>query len=354
MTKKAAFFSKKLISWYLHNQRDLPWRKEANPYFIWLSEIILQQTRVDQGLPYYLKFIKAFPDIFALANASEHTVLKLWQGLGYYSRARNLHFTAKYLAEHLRGDFPETYSELIKLKGVGDYTASAIASICFNEPTAVVDGNVYRVLSRIFGVETPVNTARGIREFKALAQTLLDPEQPGTFNQALMEFGARHCVPQKPLCGSCIFKDRCVAFQKNDVAALPVKHKKPVIKKRYFNYIVISSENDRTLLTQRTGKGIWEQLYEFPLVESSKKATLLQLKQLDGYRKIVSQLPAHTLTLYNEAPIIHKLSHQHLYTHFWIAETSEIKEGGIPMAEVARYPVPVLIQNFVSDFFGSR
>ena len=182
MPIQASYFRKKLIKWYLQNKRDLPWRSTKDPYFIWLSEIMLQQTRVAQGLPYYFKFTKAFPTIHDLANASEDKILKLWQGLGYYSRARNLHFTAKYISKELKGDFPDTFHDLLKLKGVGDYTASAIASICFDKPTAVVDGNVYRVLSRFFGIDTPINSSKGIKEFKALAQQLIDEDSPGTFN----------------------------------------------------------------------------------------------------------------------------------------------------------------------------
>ena len=219
-------FSNTLIQWYLQNNRELPWRKTKNPYFIWLSEIMLQQTRVAQGMSYYLKFIEVFPTVFDLAKATESTVLKMWQGLGYYSRARNLHFTANQIASELNGKFPSTYKEIIKLKGIGDYTASAISSICFNKPTAVVDGNVYRVLSRYFGIQTPINSATGIKEFKALAQTLIDTEQPGTYNQAIMDFGALQCKPKRPLCSSCPLQSSCVAFGKQLTAVLPVKEKK--------------------------------------------------------------------------------------------------------------------------------
>ena len=212
MIKNSLFFHKKLIQWYLQNKRDLPWRSTKNPYFIWLSEIILQQTRVAQGLPYYEKFVETFPKVEDLANASEEKILKLWQGLGYYSRARNLHFSAKLVAFELDGVFPNNYKGLLKLKGVGDYTASAIASICYGEATAVVDGNVYRVLARYFGVETPVNSAEGISEFKLLAQELIDKTQPGNYNQAIMEFGARHFVPQNPDCNRCIFNVKCLSL----------------------------------------------------------------------------------------------------------------------------------------------
>ena len=193
-------FSNTLIYWYLQTKRDLPWRKTRDPYLVWLSEIILQQTRVSQGMSYYLAFSDVFPTVKDLANAEESKVLKMWQGLGYYSRARNLHFTAKHVSEELNGIFPSTYKDLIKLKGIGDYTASAIASICFNEPTAVVDGNVYRVLARYFQIETPINSTKGIKDFKSLAQSLLDNDQPGVYNQAIMDFGALQCKPQNPDC----------------------------------------------------------------------------------------------------------------------------------------------------------
>ena len=263
-------FSNTLIYWYLQNNRELPWRKSKNPYFIWLSEIMLQQTRVAQGMAYYLKFTETFPTIFDLANADESTVLKMWQGLGYYSRARNLHFTAKQVANDLNGVFPSTYKELIKLKGIGDYTASAIASICFNEPNAVVDGNVYRVLSRYFGIKTAINSSAGIKEFKILAQTLLDTSQSGTYNQAIMDFGALHCKPQNPLCETCPFADSCVAFEKNLTKELPVKEKKIKVRNRYFNFMVIKTADEKTILSERKGKGIWQGLYQFPLLESDK------------------------------------------------------------------------------------
>ncbi len=350
MTKEASFFSKKLIKWYLQNKRDLPWRGSKNPYYIWLSEIMLQQTRVAQGLPYYLKFVSAFPTVQDLANASEDEVLKLWQGLGYYSRARNLHFTAKYISEQLNGKFPESFSELLKLKGVGDYTASAIASICFNEPTAVVDGNVYRVLSRVFGIELPINSTQGIKHFKAMAQQLIDTNDPGTFNQAIMEFGARYCVPQNPNCESCIFNESCVAFAERKVSMLPVKPKKIRIKKRYFNYIVFLTKDQNTYLKQRTGKGIWHKLYEFPLIESDNELNVAALRKLPEYNEFAKIYQIKNLSLYNEKSIIHKLSHQHLYTRFWIAEVSELSEKSVPVNEVRNYAVPVLIENFISEF----
>jgi len=350
MTIKPKYFSKSLINWYLENKRDLPWRKTSDPYTIWLSEVILQQTRIDQGLPYFLKFIEAFPTVQQLANASESEVLKLWQGLGYYSRARNLHSTAKYISTNKKGVFPKTYNELIQLKGVGDYTASAIASICFNLPTAVVDGNVYRVLSRIFDIDIPINSSEGKKTFKALAQDLIDSKKPGTFNQALMEFGARHCTPQKPNCFSCVFNNHCTAFRNSKVSELPVKLKKNKIKKRYFNFVVFVSEDNKTILKQRVNKGIWQQLYEFPLVETLSEITHLDLINNVDFIELFSETKLKHINKYNEKPIIHKLSHQHLYTTFWIAETEALNDKGISKKKINNYPVPVLIENFIEEF----
>ncbi|MCW9036355.1 A/G-specific adenine glycosylase [Altibacter sp.] len=354
MPKISPFFSNKLIAWYLQNRRMLPWRTTSNPYFIWLSEIILQQTRVAQGLPYYLKFIKAFPTIESLAEANEAEILKLWQGLGYYSRARNLHAAAKFVVHDLEGAFPGTYKELLQLKGVGDYTASAIASICYSEPAAVVDGNVYRVLSRVFGVETPINSTQGIKDFKTLAQALLDPSQPGTYNQAIMEFGAQYCVPQNPVCETCIFSDRCEAYKTGKVGLLPVKLKKSTIKKRYFNYMVILSEDGQTILQQRKQKGIWQQLYEFPLIETASEVTLKQLQSLEGYRSISEEINITAISLYNNEPVVHKLSHQHLYTWFWIVECLQTPANAIAISSMDDYAVPVLIENFISNFSGMK
>jgi A/G-specific adenine glycosylase len=347
MSENTTFFRKKLITWYLQNKRDLPWRGVKDPYLIWLSEIMLQQTRVAQGLPYYKKFVKAYPTVQLLANAPEEEVLKLWQGLGYYSRARNLLFTAKYVANELNGEFPNTYENLKKLKGIGDYTASAMASICFNAPTAVVDGNVYRVLSRVFGIATPINSTEGIRQFKKLAQELIEVSQPGTYNQAVMEFGARYCVPQNPLCTACIFNDRCEALKSQKVQQLPVKLKKLKVKKRYFNYLAVVSDDGKVLLQQRKGKGIWQHLYEFPLVESKAEISENDLKKSDEYLSITKGFTISSVSKYNEEVIIHKLSHQHLHTVFWIVTVKELGPNAIPISEINNYPVPVLINTFI-------
>lgn len=341
-------FSNTLTHWYLQNKRELPWRKSRDPYFIWLSEVMLQQTRVAQGLSYYLKFTTTFPTVFDLAKADESTVLKMWQGLGYYSRARNLHAAAKHIAFELNGEFPTSYLEIIKLKGIGDYTASAIASICFDEPTAVVDGNVYRVLSRYFGIYTSTNSSSGIKEFKSLAQSLIDVSQPGNFNQAIMDFGALHCKPQNPLCESCPFADSCVAFEKKLTKVLPIKDKKIKVKKRYFNFLVIQTVDDKTILSERKGNGIWQGLYQFPLIETTQN---ISGEALISNEEFISLFPEKSsILLFNKKEIVHKLSHQHLYTQFWIVRPKTAFEANIDWADVENYPVPVLIANFLKDF----
>ena len=342
-------FSKILISWYSVNKRNLPWRETQNPYYIWLSEIILQQTQVKQGLPYYLTFIEHFPTVYDLANANEELVLKLWQGLGYYSRARNLHFAAQYIVKECNGVFPNTYKTLLKLKGVGDYTASAIASICFNEATAVVDGNVYRVLARYFGIETPINTTEGIKQFKALAQELIDKKDPATFNQAIMEFGAMQCRPKTPDCLFCPLQATCIAYNKGNIGNLPVKLKKVKVKQRYFNFLVFQFNNETTLLEKREGKGIWQNLYQFPLWETNTNVSLNDCTAfLKSYKH--TKGVSFQLSKYNDAPKIHKLSHQHLSVTFWIVKVDASANGGVPFKMVHEYPVPILLGNFIEAF----
>lgn len=341
-------FSNTLIYWYLQEKRELPWRKTKDPYLVWLSEIMLQQTRVAQGMSYYLKFSEAFPTVKDLAEADESTVLKMWQGLGYYSRARNLHFTAKHIAFNLNGKFPNNYKDLLKLKGVGDYTASAIASFCFNEATAVVDGNVYRVLARYFGIKTPINSTKGIKEFKQLAQSLIDSKQPGTFNQAIMDFGSLQCKPQSPNCDECPLNTSCVAFEKKSIKELPVKEKKLKVKKRFFNYLVFVTEDGKTLLEERKGKGIWQGLYQFPLIESKKEVSVEELLNLEEFQMKVPD--TSKLQLFNQEVIVHKLSHQHLYTRFWIVQTKTYSKTNVKWAEIEKFPVPVLISNLIEKF----
>ncbi len=343
-------FSKKLTSWYLTNKRSFPWRETKDPYKIWLSEIILQQTKTRQGLPYYVKFVENYPTVIDLANANELAILKLWQGLGYYSRARNLHYSAQFIVEKLQVKFPNNYKELLVLKGVGDYTASAIASIAFNEKCAVVDGNVYRVLARYFGIATPINSSQGIKEFKLLAQTLLPENNFGVYNQALMDFGAMICTPKKARCSICILKDSCVALQKKTVDKLPIKTSKIKIKKRYFNYLVVCAKNDKTVLQQRKGKGIWQNLYEFPLIESDAEIEIDTLIKSPIFVDLFPKNKNVNVRLFNPKMIPHKLSHQHLYTKFWVVKIDEELEKSISFRDIQKYPVPTLIDNFIKVF----
>lgn len=350
MSKNLPDITNLLIRWYLENRRMLPWRRTKDPYRIWLSEIILQQTRVVQGTPYYERFVMHFPDVFSLAQAQEVEVLKLWQGLGYYSRARNLHQTAKYVANDLNGIFPNTYKSLLELKGVGDYTASAIASICYNEPTAVVDGNVYRVLSRLFGIDTPINSSAGIREFKLLAQSLISNETPGTFNQAIMEFGATYCTPSSPDCENCIFSHQCVAYRYKKVSQLPVKPKKSKSTEHQFHFLVPLTEHGNTWLEQRTTSGIWKNLYQFPLLDTTKLHNTKSLQMDPVFKKITKDWDIQSITPFWEKPMLHKLSHKNLYVTFWILEITEPMEGMISPEAMHQLPVPIIIGKFISEF----
>jgi A/G-specific adenine glycosylase len=339
-------FSNVLIKWYLQNKRDLPWRNTTNPYPIWLSEIMLQQTRVAQGMPYFLSFTTAFPTVFDLAAAHEEEVLKLWQGLGYYSRARNLHKTAQYIASDLDGIFPNNYSDLLKLKGVGEYTAAAIASFSYNEVVPVVDGNVFRVLSRYFDIATDIAQASAKKEFAALAFELMPKDNPATFNQAIMEFGALQCVPKSPNCGICVFNESCAALQKKKVDQLPVKSKKVKVRNRYFNYLVVADENDNTIIQKRTDKGIWHNLYEFPLIETEKEEDfdfITERIESDYFQdnSIISILED------NDKSIIHKLSHQHLHIKFWKVNLNGNIENGINNTVLRTFPFPIVIHNFI-------
>ena len=341
-------FTNLLIEWYLQNKRDLPWRNTTNPYPIWLSEIILQQTRVAQGMPYFYAFLESFPTVKELAIADEQQVLKLWQGLGYYSRARNLHQTAQYIANELDGVFPNSYAGLIQLKGIGEYTAAAIASFAYNEPVPVVDGNVFRVVSRYFGIESDISAGKTKKEFTALAAKLLSKEQPALFNQAIMEFGAMHCTPKNPDCENCIFNSSCVALQKGLVGQLPFKSKKTKIRKRYFNYIVLQDKKGNTKIQQRTDKGIWHNLYEFPLFETTQEEGFETIAPLikndtDFGDSVVSIQEANPISL------IHKLSHQHLYIKFWKVTVNNTLTDGVNPEQLRTFPFPIVIHNFIEE-----
>jgi A/G-specific adenine glycosylase len=352
-------FSKRLIDWYKIEHRDLPWRQTKDPYIIWLSEIILQQTQVKQGLPYFQKFVSRFPTVHDLARASEDEVLKLWQGLGYYSRARNLHFTAQYVSKTLKGQFPETYKDLKTLKGVGDYTAAAIASFAYDEPVAVVDGNVQRVLSRFLGIHTPINSTEGVKEFKHNAQDLLDVTQPALYNQAIMEFGALHCRPKSPKCMFCVFQQDCVAYQQGIQEELPIKLKKTKVKKRYFDYLVLIDSEENTLVQKRSGAGIWKGLYEFPLLESEHPKDAPNSKDVSAATELSVEL-IQSIHIYNENPVVHLLSHRRIMATFIEVKIkgllSEVKASAamevMSKKELHQLAVPVLIQNFIESEFS--
>ena len=345
------FFSTDIIEWYHSHHRDLPWRRTRDPYRIWLSEIILQQTRVAQGLPYYNEFVETFPSVFDLAKAPEQKVLRLWQGLGYYSRARNLHQCAKDIVENYGGVFPSSFEELKKLKGVGPYTAAAIASFAFRESVAVVDGNVFRVLSRVFGIDKDIASEEGKKNFFALATELIDNQQPDLFNQAVMEFGALHCLPKNPKCDECIFSKKCEANRKDLQTTLPIKSKKLKIRTRYLNYFVIHSGN-RIYMRQRNGKDIWKGLYDFYLIETARNQrleTLMNSDQLLSKSSVISEGKVYT----------HILSHQKLKVKFIEVKKSlsksdelRVKKLGLKKFNrgvVFKLPKPILIDKFLKS-----
>jgi len=338
--------SNTLIQWYKINKRDLPWRNTMDSYKIWLSEIILQQTQVIQGLSYYLKFVEHFPTVKDLANAPEDLVMRLWQGLGYYSRARNLHAAAKHIVEVHAGVFPKTYTDIKSLKGVGDYTAAAIASFAFQLPHAVVDGNVYRVLSRLFDCHTPINSSRGKKEFQAIADELLHTKKPDVHNSAIMEFGALYCKPQNPRCDECPLQEYCLAFQNQTVSSLPVKNNTLKIKPRFFNYIILN-DKDSVYITKRTEKDIWQNLYEFYLIESSKPLEAEIVLANENLKKM-----AKTFVFKKETKVSkHILSHQHIYAVFYELETSskitDKRFVKVKRSELLHYGFPQLINKYL-------
>ena len=341
-------FSNSLIHWYLQNKRDLPWRNTTDAYTIWLSEIILQQTRVAQGLPYFESFINVFPTVFELARASEEQVLKLWQGLGYYSRARNLHATAKFVVDKLNGEFPNSYHELLKLKGIGEYTAAAIASFSANENVAVLDGNVYRVLARYFNVHNDISISSTKKVFQELAKEVLSKKETHIYNQAIMEFGALQCVPKNPNCSICVLSSSCAALQNKTVNVLPIKSKKTKVINRYFNYIVFEDIEERTIVEQRIEKGIWQNLYEFPVIES--KSSLESQELIKLIRQKYSEIK--NITVLPTFDIIHKLSHQTLHIQFVKVQVSTKIENGISISDLQKLPFPIVIHNFIERYFS--
>jgi len=306
-------FTSIIINWYQKNKRDLPWRGISDPYLIWLSEIIMQQTRVEQGLPYYMRFSEKYPNVKLLAKADEKEILKLWQGLGYYSRARNLHATAKVVVKEHKGIFPKTFDEIIKLKGIGQYTAGAIASFAFGEAKPVVDGNVFRILSRYFGIKTAIDSTKGKKEFYALAEDLLDKKNPGTFNQAIMEFGSRQCTPKNSECENCPLNNSCYAFSKKQIEKFPVKEKETKIRNRYFYYLVVRNKG-KVMMKRRTEKDIWKGLYDFPLIETEKQISINKFFERKEAKKVLGN---KKFSIKNISPTHkHVLSHQNLFVRF--------------------------------------
>ena len=341
-----ADFSILIQEWFRQSARNLPWRGITDPYKIWLSEVILQQTRVDQGTSYFLKFIKTFPKIEDLANAKEDEVLNLWQGLGYYSRARNMHYSAQLVVNEFGGVFPTTHKEVLSLKGVGEYTAAAITSIAYGLPHAVVDGNVYRVLSRYLAIDTPIDSTEGKKLFAKVADEFLDPANSGDHNQAVMELGALVCLPKKPKCVDCPVSESCMAYGKDTQLDFPVKAKKTKVTKRFFHYLVIT-DGKNTVLKKRIGKGIWQGLYDFPLIEKEDE---LNETDLIGYDFNKFDF---------DGSFKHILSHQKIRASFWIVDVSEIKvsEGQVvvPINDVEDYPLPQLLIRYInaSRLFGA-
>ena len=315
-------FARELIAWYQANGRDLPWRATQDPYIIWLSEVILQQTRVEQGMPYFYRFVEEYPTVKAFAEAPEDAILRLWQGLGYYSRARNMHKAAKLVMTEFAGVFPTRYADLIRLPGIGEYTAAAIASFSSNEPKAVVDGNVYRVLSRYFGVEEAINGTFGKKVFATLAQELLDKENPSLYNQAIMDFGAIQCKPKAPLCGSCIFQLDCQAYLQDKVALLPLKNKAKASRNRYFHYFIVK-QADQVMMTQRGAGDVWNGLYEFPMLETAESIAEEQLFEQEFFKAYFEE----TALLQPVGPIVKQvLSHQNIYARFYMLDdTAKMK-----------------------------
>jgi A/G-specific adenine glycosylase len=341
-------FSSLIISWYNKHKRDLPWRNTRDPYLIWLSEIILQQTRVDQGMPYYLRFAKKYPTVKHLAKAPEKDVMKLWQGLGYYSRARNLHATAKFISRELNGKFPLSFNGLIQLKGIGQYTAGAIASFAYGEAKPVVDGNVYRILSRYFGIYTPIDSPAGKKEFYTLAGELLDKNDPGTFNQAIMEFGAVQCRPRSPECTLCPLKNSCYAFSKNKADQLPVKEKKAKVTQRYLNYLVVRSKG-KLLLHHRQGNDIWKGLYDFPHVETVRQSRAEKVLASKETRAILGK---NKFIVRKVSPVFrHVLSHQTIFATFIEIETNAFLKSTpyiqVPEKRLKTYAIPRLVDRYL-------
>ena len=347
-------FDKRLAGWYKKNKRDLPWRKTKEPYPVWISEIILQQTRIDQGMEYYLRFLERFPGILELAGADEEEVLKLWQGLGYYSRARNLHAAAKQIMDLHDGIFPSGYDEIRRLKGIGDYTAAAIASISFGLPYPVIDGNVLRFFTRFFGIADPVDTQKGKTAVLKKALEYIDKTNPGDFNQAVMEFGALQCRPGIPDCTVCPLKKDCFAFWHHSIADFPVKSKRQPQRTRYFHYLVFTqnAKNKKFIyLKKRTGNDIWKNMFDFPVIETAKAVSLKKLISSPAWTGITGVVP---YSIVSEVKVHkHMLSHQVILARFYILELPPARRLPflkVSLADLEQYPVPRLIERFMKTY----
>lgn len=343
-----------LAGWYEYHKRELPWRISPSPYHVWLSEIILQQTRVNQGFEYYNRFVERWPELTMLAEAPEEEVLKMWQGLGYYSRARNLLQCARQVQQEHGGHFPADYKKLTRLKGIGPYTAAAIASIAFNLPHAVVDGNVYRVIARLFDINTSINSSVGKKQFAEIADQLLDRDQPGRHNQAMMEFGALQCVPKNPNCDSCPLKVQCLAFDHDTVEKRPVKTKKGSVRVRYFSYLVFKTEDDQIILHKRSNNDIWKNLYDFPLVESEKPLSVDEILVSETFLKITKSIDF--IIDRQSMSFTHKLTHQTIIANFLqiklLKENPCIKGNNLfltPEKDMETFPIPRLIDLYLNN-----
>jgi len=343
-TAAGKYFTDQLLRWHFEeNRRSLPWKEEKDPYRIWLSEVILQQTRAEQGKPYYESFTRQYPDVHRLAAAPEDEVFRLWQGLGYYNRCRNLLHTARTISIDHKGVFPRTYEGILALKGIGEYTAAAIASFAFNLPHAVLDGNVYRVLSRYFGIDTPIDSAEGKKQFRELASALLDPSQPAAFNQAIMDFGSSVCKPQAPCCAGCPLAPRCTALKKDMTGLLPVKARKLAVRERHLHYLVLS-HGGKVYVQQRTGKDIWQHLYEFFLIESDQPHTATA-----GWTKLVpymQEVPARSC-FSNRQRLTHQLVRSDFYHVPLRARPAFLRSGiWVEREELKNYAFPKTILSF--------
>lgn len=344
-------FKDLLLNWYRSNGRDLPWRQTRNPYYIWISEVILQQTRVNQGMGYYLRFINQFPTVKHLADASIDEVMKVWQGLGYYTRARNLHAGAQQVIGDYGGNLPKTYNELLKIKGLGMYSAAAVASFAFGDVVPAVDGNVYRILSRVFGIFTPIDSSQAKREFFDLAMELIDKDDPASFNQAIIDFGALVCTPRNPSCTVCPFSDFCYAFRNNLMYSFPVKGKRIIPRDRFFSYIMVNFKGT-TFVHKRDSKDIWHSLFEFPLIETNKLLSLQEFLELPELKNIVGNNKVEVLS-YSD-PIKHQLSHITIYARFIIVRISRasytLKNDyiNVEIDKLADFSVPRLIDLYLA------